>query len=131
MYYVKIKDVTGREITVSVSHEVFLLFEGERKEQERERNERRRHLDKRGLDDYILANESFAVQETLEDLFIRMETLRMIRKVVSDCTPVQQRRFSLYAQGYTFTEIARLDQCSKQTVQETVRVVLKKIKRNL
>lgn len=131
MYYVKIKDVTGRDVTVEVSYEVFQAFEDERKELERERNERRKHWDKRGLEDYILTNESVSVSETLEDLFFRLYALRITRDVVRTCTPVQQERFALHVRGYTFSEIARLQRCTKQGVQKSVDIVLKKIKKSL
>jgi DNA-directed RNA polymerase specialized sigma24 family protein len=131
MYCVKIKDVFGHETIVEVSFEIYQLFEDERKQMERERNERRKHWDKRGLEDYILANESLAVSETLEDLFSRLDALRIIRDVVRTCTPVQQERFTLYVRGYTFAEVARLHHCTKQTVQESVKTVLKKIKKHL
>jgi DNA-directed RNA polymerase specialized sigma24 family protein len=130
MYYVKTKDVAGHEAIVEVSYEVYQAFEDERKELERERYERRQHWDKRGLEDYILANESIAVSEKLEDLFFRLNTLRTIQDVVRACTHVQQKRFYLHCVcGYSYAEIARMYNCSVMTVKGSVASVLKKIKK--
>jgi DNA-directed RNA polymerase specialized sigma24 family protein len=131
MYCVKIKDVFGNETIVEVSFEIYQLFEDERKHMERERNERRKHWDKRDLEDYILANESVVVSETLEDLFFRLDALRTIRDVVRTCTPVQQERFALYVRGYSFAEIARLQHRTERTIRKSVESTLKKINKNL
>lgn len=129
MYYVKIKDVTGREITVEVPFDIFQLFEEERKELERERYERRKHLDKRGLEDYILEKEAASLSESAEDQFFRQEVFRSIRSIMRICTTNQQERFAFYLSGYSFAEIARMEGCTERTVRKSVNAAIKKIKK--
>lgn len=131
MYYVKIKDVTGHEITMEVSFDIFRVFEEERKELERERYEKRNHLDKRGLEDYILEleKEATSLSESAEDQFFRQETFRSIRNIMRTCTINQQERFAFYLSGYTYAEIARMCNCSVMTVKGSVASVIKKIKK--
>jgi DNA-directed RNA polymerase specialized sigma24 family protein len=132
MYCVKIKDVTGHEVTVEVTFDIFQLFEDERKELERERFERREHWDKRGLEDYILENEATEIPETLEDLFFRQETFRSVKKALQTCSPRQQERFYLHCvSGYSYGEIARLQGCTKHSVWTSVETVKKIIKNSL
>jgi RNA polymerase sigma-70 factor (ECF subfamily) len=132
MYCIKIKDVLGHENIVEVSYEIYQLFEDERKQSERERYERRNHWDKRGLEDYIIANESVAVSETLEDLFFRLDSLRTIRDVIQACTPIQRERFYLHCVcGYSNTKIARLHNCTEHAVRKSVKIVLEKLKNSL
>ena len=129
MYYVKIKDITGHEITIEVSFDIFQLFEEERKEIERERYERRNHLDKRGLEDYILGNEATSLSESAEDQFFRQETFRTIRNSMRTCTPNQQKRFAYYLSGYSFAEIARMEGRTQRTIKKSINAVIKKVKK--
>ena len=96
MYYVKIKDDFDHEITVEVLLEVYQVFDDERKLLERERYEHRKHWDKRGIEDYILADHSTALSESAEEIFFCRETFREIREVLKTCTSVQRKRFILH-----------------------------------
>jgi hypothetical protein len=131
MYCVKIKDISGREVIVDVSYEVYQTFDIERKELERERYERRKHWDSRGLEDYIIGNDPIAVPETLEDWYFRRERMRTILKSFHSCTQLQQRRFTLFVDGKSYSEIARLQKCGKQSVRKSVESVISKIKKSL
>lgn len=129
MYYVKIRDVTGHDITVEVSFNIFQLFEEERKELERERYEKRKHWDKRGMEDYILENEATSLPESAEDQFFRQEIFRLIHNAIRTCTANQQKRFAFYLSGYTFIEIARMEGRTERTVRKSVSAAIKKIKK--
>ena len=105
-YFVTIEDENGKNIEVEVTAEIFEVFEDDRKWKERQRNERRFHYDKRGIKDYIIANEQRRFLKSAEDIYIDRET---IKKVLDSCTPIQRRRFCLNKiYVYAYAEIANL-----------------------
>ena len=55
-YFVTIEDENGKKIEVEVTAKIFEVFEDDRKLKERQRNEKRLHYDKRGIEDYIIAD---------------------------------------------------------------------------
>ena len=125
-YFVTINDENGKIIEVEVTAGIFEVFEDDRKLKERQRNERRLHYDKRGIEDYIIANEQSRFLKSAEDICIDREE---IQKALDSCTPVQRRRFCLNKiYGYTYAEIAKLEGCSINVVFKSVSSVIKKLK---
>lgn len=128
-YFIKIKDEYGKEIDLEVSAEVFSVFEDERKYNERRRNEIRRHYDKRGIEDYIIENESYVKSgQSPEDIYLNKQR---IAETLDLCTQIQRRRFCLNKiYGYSYEEIAKLEGCAKSAVVKSVLSVMKKIREN-
>lgn len=71
-YFVTIEDENDKkiEVEVTVTAEVFEVFEDDRKLKERQRNERRLHYDKRRVEDYIIANEQSRFLKSAEDYIL-------------------------------------------------------------
>jgi DNA-directed RNA polymerase specialized sigma24 family protein len=129
MYYVKTKDISGHEIMVEVSFEIYQLFEAERKQNERDRYERRKHIDDSPKSDHAELLPS-RHDENPEETLIRRETLQTVLKIVEACTPIQRERFYLNRVfGYSGNEIAKIQGCRLQAVYQSVNSVLKKIKK--
>ena len=125
-YFVTIEDENGKKIEVEVAAKIFEVFEDDRKLKERQRNERRFHYDKRGIEDYIIANEQSRFLKSAEDIYIDREA---IKKALDSCTPTQRRRFCLNKiYGYTYAEIAELEGCSVNEVFKWISAVTKKLK---
>ena len=125
-YFVTIEDENGKKIEVEVTEKIFEVFEDDRKLKERQRNERRFHYDKRGIEDYIIANEQSRFLKSAEDIYIDREA---IKKALDSCTPTQRRRFCLNKiYGYTYAEIAKLEGCSINVIFKSVSAVTKKVK---
>ena len=130
MRKIEIKNIDGKMVSVEVSEEVYAVLQEEKKEQERQRNERRRHIDDREWSDSIVSKKRVA--ENLENYCVNREQLKEIQKIVSTCTETQQRRFYLNRIcGYSYTEIANMENCHITSVKESVMIVLKKIKKFL
>ena len=124
-YFVTITDENGKEVRMEVSAEIFDVFDDERKLDERHRNEKRRHLDKRGLEDYIISHEQSMTAKSAEEVYMDREALA---EIFDTCTPTQRRRFCLnLIYGYSYTEIARLEDCSPYAVMKSVLAVVKKL----
>ena len=124
-YFVTITDENGKEVRMEVSAAIFDVFDDERKLDERHRNEKRRHLDKRGLEDYIISHEQSMTAKSAEEVYMDREALA---EILDTCTPTQRRRFCLNKiYGYSCTEIAKLEGCTRSVVIRSVEVVMKKL----
>lgn len=129
-YFVTVKNSNGKEISVEVTREVYLVFEEERLQVERERNEKRRHLTDRALDDYAVLTSSKAVSEPLENYYFQRERLQDVFEILKTCTPKQRERFLLNKiYGYSYTEIAHMQGCLKNAVRDSIEAVMKKLKK--
>lgn len=128
-FYVTTKDYEGNDVTVEVSEQIYLLFEGERKAKERERNEHRRHGDDRELQDYLLYAENISLFVSAEESFLQKERMFGVRTILESCTPIQRERFYLNRIcGYSYTKIAGLQKCGAERIRKSVNTVLKKLK---
>lgn len=126
--YIKIKDYNGKTIEIDVSDEIIKLYYEEKKRQERERYEKRKHIDSHNLDDYIVTMK--AITETLEETYFKRQKIREIMEIVESCSAIQRKRFYLYFMcGYTYEEIAKIQQCSKTAVIKSIKMILKKLKK--
>lgn len=120
--------INGRITVVEVSAEVAEVMDAGRRKAENLCHERRRHWDGREFDEYIVVTEGrLPCQYTPEDLACQQETLDEIFSVLDTCTPTQRKRFLLFAlDGFSYAEIGRICNCSKEAVHLSVEAVRKK-----
>ena len=102
--------INGRMTVVEVSAEVAEVMDAGRRKAENLSHEQRRHWDGREFDEYIVAAEGLMpCQYTPEEL------------------ACQRERFLLFAlDGYTYTEISRMCNCSKVAVHQSIKAVREK-----
>ena len=110
---------------IEVQFNVFLLYTKEfNKPLERQKNEERRHLESREINSLIISNR--LTSKTFEEQCV---DATLLETILHSCTEIQQRRFKLYyEQGYSFEEIAQIENCGKQRIKKSVDVVSEKIK---
>ncbi len=126
-FYVTIQDGDGKEITIEVTLAIFELFEEERKANERYRKERERHhTDQEFLEDTLVPR---TYTPSVLDTMVAQSELNIAKQIIQTCTPIQQRRF-YYNRilGYSFVEIARIENCSEAAVKKSVKAVVDKLK---
>lgn len=129
-FHVTIKNNEGKEVSVKVSFEVYNIFEDERKEKERLHKEYERHGDDTEVDSDIVAFRYNLHKTSIEDKVACRSELQQAMQIIKMCTQTQQRRFHLYRiLGYSLTEIAKMEDCSKNRVKKSVDVVSEKIKK--
>ncbi|WP_313530619.1 sigma-70 family RNA polymerase sigma factor [Anaerotignum sp.] len=127
-FYVTITNGNGKEIKVKVTLEIFKIFEEERKEAERLRKEKERHISDEDVESDITAYLNSLRTTSLEEKIMQRAELKSAVDVIKTCTPTQQRRFYLNRiLGYSFTEIALREGCSKASVKESVDTISKKL----
>ena len=123
MYLVKILNADHRPVDVEVSVEIYRVYEESRKQEERQRYERRKHIEGKSFDNCL---------ESLEETFERMETLKEIGGILEQLPPLQRRRFILhFFYGYSYSEIAKMQDCNKSAVMRSVQSALKKVRKNI
>ena len=110
-----------------IGFDVFMLYVGEfYRPLEKQRNERRRHLNGGEIDRLVEAGLSGSSSYQEEDGLIIKYTMEAVLKM---CTPIQQRRFNLYYhEGYSFVDIAEMENCDAAVVRRSILAVKKKIK---
>ena len=120
--------INGRMVSVEVNDEVAECYDQGRRKAENLYHEKRRHWDDREFDEYTAAAEGLMpCQYTPEELACQQETLDEIFSVLDTCTPTQRERFLLFAlDGYTYTEISRMCNCSKVAVHQSIKAVREK-----
>ena len=113
---------------VSVPVEVYEYLTQADHKAENLAHEQRRHWDGRECDEYIISTEGrLPYCATPEELVCQRETLDEILAVLALCTPTQRERFLLFAlDGYTYTEISRMCNCSKVAVHQSIKAVREK-----
>lgn len=129
MYLVKILNADHRPVDVEVSLEIYRVYEESRKQEERQRYERRKHIEGRSFDDCLMFD---LATEPLEDTVERLETLLEIGQVLEKLPPLQRWRFILhFFYGYSYSEIAKMQDCNKSAVMRSVQSALKKVRKNV
>ena len=129
MYLVKILNADHRPVDVEVSLEIYRVYEESRKQEERQRYERRKHIEGKSFDDCLLYD---LATEPLEEPAERLETLLEIGQVLEKLPPLQRWRFILhFFYGYSYSEIAKMQDCNKSAVMRSVQSALKKIRKKV
>ena len=123
-YFIKFHgQVDSPEFETSL--DVFKLYYKEfKKPLENKRNEQRRHIEDGEIDGFIISGKLTVAQ--FEQEFVDKAEFEAVLKT---CTPIQQRRFGLYRQGYTLAEIAEAENCLFQAVWKSVKAAEEKIKK--
>lgn len=129
-YQTIIADSKGEKTTVEVSEKVYDVLQEAHKEEERYRNEFRRHR----CDVDVACIGAMHHSGDAEMVAITNITLQKAYEIIQRCTPTQQRRFHRHRiAGYTLEEVAKQENCTKQSVQESIAQVdhkLHKLKNN-
>jgi len=112
-------------LVAEISQEIFNVYINEfNKPIERPRNEKRRHIENGDIMEFLSSSNLVVLfeQATVDKADIEA--------ALKTCTAVQRKRLiQHYFQGYSFTEIAKMDGCAVASVTESVKSGLRKIKK--
>lgn len=128
-YYIKFFSVT-EVIEIEIDVDTYTLYKNAfSKPLKKIKNDKARNLDKGYSGHMEIYN--VAQKSTFEDeMVIKME-LKEVIYIAKSCTEKQYRRFELYyIKGYTFEQIAKLENCSERAVKKSLDRVLDKIQEN-
>lgn len=95
-------------------------------------NEVDRHYEHSELTDSSLFERAAVPAESVEETVLRKMQYESLYRAIRDLPEVQRRRLSLYYfRGLTYAQIAELEGCKYQTVQESIYAALKNLKKFL
>ena len=127
VYIVTVPDTDRKMQPVEVSLEIYQVFAESNRMEQRQRYERRKHLDSRPLECCLYGK---SVSETLEETFERMELAEKVWAGLSRLSSKQRQRLILHFwSGYSYAEIAAMENCNKATVMRSVKTGLKKFQK--
>lgn len=95
-------------------------------------NEFDRHQEHLALSESKINERVYETPQSVEDIVIKNLENELLKKAISKLPKVQRKRLTLYYfEGMTYEQIAKIEGCTYQAVQLSVREALKKLKKAL
>ena len=131
-FYIMFNNIDNETVTVEVSEDVYALFNTFELEDLALMNEFDRHSEHSELGEQEMARRAEIVHITIDDIVAAKIENETLMAAVDKLPSKQRRRVILYFfHGFTYNEIARIEKCSAQAVQQSVYNSLKKLKKYL
>lgn len=131
-YYLSFKDGRGMLQTIEIDKVLYGLFNRFELEDISYLNKVSRHIEHSELTEGTLNNRAFYKPETVEDTVSRSMEYELLHRAIAKLPEVQRRRLLLYFFGeLTYEQIAELEGCKYQAVQNTIYAALKTLKKFL
>ncbi len=117
-------------ISIDITKEIFEEFDEFEKEDARQIQEMARHNELNIVTEATLNRRAFYKPESVDDIIIKNIDNEKLQKALDKLTKQQRRRILLYYDyQLTMEEIATIEGCSKQSVQESIDWGIKKLKK--
>lgn len=127
-YFVEFDDGEGIHQCVEVTEKQFRDFDMNELADLSYLNECDRHLDKTNLSDAAIHLRSAEPTDPLQEIIEAAEENERLHKAILMLSPVQQRRVLMYYfRNMTYEGIADVENCSLQSVDESLRAARKRI----
>ncbi len=131
-YYLSFKDSTGIKQRVEIDKALFDAFDGFELDDISFMNEVDRHYEQSEQTEASLHKRAVHPQESVEEAVFRRVENEALHQAIAQLPEKQRRRLVLYYFGdFTYEQIAEMEGCKYQTIQETIYAALKKIKKFL
>ena len=127
LYFIKFKDENGEHL-VTVTKEVFDVFDESEKQDNNMMVKNSRYIHKYELSDEALSNKMLNNQPSIEDKLISDFEIEELYEAINELSDIQKRRIRKYFfENKTFEEIAKEENCTKRAVKFTIDIALEKI----
>ena len=127
LYFIKFKDENGEHL-VTVTKEVFDVFDESEKQDNNMMVRNSRYIHKYELSDEALSNKMLNNQPSIEDKLISDFEIEELYEAINELSDIQKRRIRKYFfENKTFEEIAKEENCTKRAVKFTIDIALEKI----
>lgn len=131
LYFIRFRDEKGEHL-VTVSKEVFDVFDESEKQDNNMMVRNSRYIHKYELSDEALSNKMLNNQTSIEDKLISDFEVEELYEAINELSDIQKRRIRKYFfENKTFEEIAKEENCTKMAVKFTVDNALEKISKKL
>ncbi len=116
-------------ISIDITKEIFEEFDEFEKEDARQIQEMARHNELNIVTEATLNRRAFNKPESIDDIIMKNIDNEKLQKALDKLTKEQRRRILLYYDyQLTMEEIATIEGCSKQSIQESIKWGIKKLK---
>ena len=130
-YYISFTDGQGIFHTQEISIELFAAFNGFELDDISRINEASRHLAEADAGEEPLVHRIADTTEPVEDIVYRRSMYHELHKAIAQLPEIQRRRILLYYfGGYTYEQIAQMENCTKRAIKFSVDAALKKLREN-
>ena len=131
-YYLAFMDSTGTEQCMEIDKTLFDVFDRFELDDISFMNEVDRHYEQSEQTEQSLNKRAAQPQKSVEDAVFQRAEVEMLRQAIVKLPEKQRRRLVLYYFGdFTYEQIAEMEGCKYQTVQDTIYAALKKLKKFL
>lgn len=131
LYFIRFRDEKGEHL-VTVSKEVFDVFDESEKQDNNMMVRNSRYIHKYELSDEALSNKMLNNLTSIEDKLISDFEVEELYEAINELSDIQKRRIRKYFfENKTFEEIAKEENCTKMAVKFTVDNALEKISKKL
>ena len=131
-YYLAFADGTGAEQCMEISKALFDTFDRFELDDVSFMNEMDRHYERSEQTEASLNRRAAQPQESVEETVFQRVDIETLRQAIAKLPEKQRRRLVLYYFGdFTYEQIAEMEGCKYQTVQDTIYTALKNLKKFL
>ena len=128
-YYISFTDGQGIFHKQEISMELYAAFNGFELEDISWINEASRHLTEADTGEELLGHRIADLAEPVEDHVYRRIMYQELHKAIAQLPEIQRRRVLLYYfGGYTYEQIAQMENCTKRAVKFSVDAALKNLR---
>ncbi|MCI8519283.1 MAG: sigma-70 family RNA polymerase sigma factor [Clostridia bacterium] len=129
-YYISFEDSAKQECRIEIEKEIFDIYMSSKKAYIKIKNETSRHLEHSLLSEVDIYKRAFEKSNNVVDIIMQKLESEKLQAALNKLTKEQRRRILLYYDyQLTMEEIALIEKCSKQSVQESIRWGMKKLKK--
>lgn len=130
-FYISFTDGQGIFHKMEISMELYATFNSFELDDISQMNETSRHLEQSELTEEKLNQRAADPQEPVEDHVYRRIMYQELHKAIAQLPEIQRRRVLLYYfGGYTYEQIAQMENCTKRAVKFSVDTALKNLREN-
>ena len=131
-YFLAFVDSTGAEQCVEIDKALFDAFDHFELDDISFMNEMDRHYEQSEQTEASLNRRAAQPQESVEETVFQRVEVETLRQAIAKLPEKQRSRLVLYYfGGFTYEQIARMEGCKYQTVQDTIYTALKNLKKFL
>ena len=131
-YYLAFMDSTGTEQCMEIDKTLFDVFDRFELDDISFMNEVDRHYEQSEQTEQSLNRRAAQPQESVEEAVFQRAEVETLRQAIAKLPEKQRRRLVLYYFGdFTYEQIAKMEGCKYQTVQDTIYAALKNLKKFL
>ena len=131
LYFIKFRDELGEHI-VSVTKEVFDVFDESERYENNMMSKNSRHLHKYELSDEALSNKMINNQMSIEEMIINDIMKKKLHEAIEELPEKERIRvYKYYFQNKTLEQIAKEEKVYKSTIKRSIDKSLEKISKKL